>query len=79
MKVKPEDYDKMKTAVEKVMLENPNVTVETYLSQGLTAMRFRWDALIIASRKKLFDICALYSYCNDTHIDTALRRITGTK
>jgi hypothetical protein len=74
MKMKPEDYARMEESVQSVLSAQPSITLQTYLAQGLSAMRFRWDALN-ASR---FDICALYSYLNDTHIDTALRRITGT-
>lgn len=53
-----------------------------YRGSGLTAVRYRWDVVQIAfgdlpggfSRW----ICDnLYSYLNDTHIDTALRKVFG--
>ncbi len=45
-----------------------------YKSKGLTPKRYRWDCLYKAGLSKW--ICDnLYSYMNDTHIDTALRNI----
>lgn len=51
-----------------------------YKEQGLSEMRFRWDALRAAkvegdSTRWICD--RLYSYLDDSHIDTALRRYFG--
>jgi hypothetical protein len=58
-------------------------TLAEYTEQhGLTAKRWRWDLLWRAKRvgylPDRFIEDTIYSYANDTHIDTALRRITGT-
>lgn len=44
---------------------------DRYKVDGLSDMRFRWDCLHISR----FDVCSLYAYLNDSHIDTALKRI----
>jgi hypothetical protein len=44
---------------------------DRYKADGLSDMRFRWDCLHISR----FDVCSLYAYLNDSHIDTALKRI----
>jgi hypothetical protein len=47
---------------------------EQYKAQGLTDKRYRWDLAYMAGCTRF--ICdALYSYLDDTHIDTALRTI----
>ena len=48
-----------------------------YKKQGLSDMRFRWD-LLHAAVSSSFICSDLYSYLNDGHIDTALRKITNT-
>jgi len=58
-------------------------TLDEYVSQhGLTAKRWRWDLLWRAKRlgflPEHFIEDEIYSYANDDHIDTALRRITAT-
>jgi hypothetical protein len=57
-------------------------TLEEYKNHGLTAKRWRWDLLWRAKRVGFlpdrFIEDQLYVYVNDDHIDTALRRITGT-
>ena len=85
MKIKPEHYDELKQAIERVQSEYPSHSLESYISAGLTPMRFRWDLLWTAIKLGYFQLgdgvgvpgCPLYAYLNDTHIDTALRRITG--
>ena len=72
MRMKPVDYARLEKAIRTVLLSNPSTTLQTYLDAGLTHMRFRWDM----SGASGFDVCALYAYLDDSHIDTALRRIT---
>ena len=74
MKMRPDDYERLRESIQSLLKAWPEVSVETYLGQGMTAERFRWDAL----RASGFDTCALYDYLDDNNIDTALRRITGT-
>jgi hypothetical protein len=84
MKMKSEDYAQLEQAIQKVQSDQPEVTVERYAARGESAERYRWDALHSAIYKGYFPRLhssegGLYSYCNDDNIDTALRRITGTK
>ena len=45
-----------------------------YKMQGLTDKRYRWDLAYMAGCTRF--ICdSLYSYLDDSHIDTALRSI----
>lgn len=45
-----------------------------YVAAGLSDKRYRWDLTYAAGLTPW--ICdTLYPYCNDDHIDTALRRI----
>jgi len=74
MKMRPDDYERLTESIQSLLKRQPEVSVETYLGQGMTAERFRWDALHASG----FDTRALYDYLDDDHIDTALRRITGT-
>jgi len=86
MKVKPEHLEQLRKGVERALSEQPGA-LQSYLDAGLTVMRFRWDALWYAVRRGYVEIDGetrnpigvLYRYgCNDSHVDTALRRITGT-
>lgn len=45
-----------------------------YRAERLTDKRYRWDLLWACGMAK-FVINTLYDYCNDDHIDTALREI----
>ena len=87
MKIKPEHLEKLRQGVETALAEHPEVTVQSYLDAGRSVMRFRWDVLYYAVKRGYVEIdgnsdnpiSVLYEYCDDNHIDTALRRITGTK
>ena len=73
MKIKQEHFDHMKAAI---CANAKAPTLYAYTSRGLTEMRWRWDLCYQAGLSKW--ICDnLYSYMDDTHIDTALRNITG--
>jgi len=83
MKIKPEHYEKMESVMRKLMADHPDITLEYYTSNGCSEKRFRWDCWWACIQNGLierdFVLKELYDYCNDTHIDTALRRITNTK
>ncbi len=81
MKMKPEDYAQLEQAINRVLAEHPGITVQGYKGVGLSTMRFRWNIMYMAITRGYFPQLSdsLYTYCNDDHIDTALRRITGTK
>ena len=76
MKVKPEHYEHMRDAIQAVAHRIP-ATKEAIASDSRVkdaAKRLRWDMCYMAGLNKW--ICDnLYSYMDDTHIDTALRRI----
>ena len=72
MKITAEDYEAMKQAIDRTLLEYPHVADE-YRKAGLSDMRLNWDLL----RASKFDTCRLYSYLNDSHIGTALASIVG--
>lgn len=81
MKITPTDYAILHTAITQARNAWPHRTMELYKSQGLTHKRWRWDLLWLAKRDEFlpdrFIEDTLYGYCDDTHIDTALRRIVG--
>lgn len=70
MKIKKEHYEYMKAQMTPVMQEIPK-------PEGMSDKMYRWG---VASRAGLVTyMCdVLYAYLNDEHIDTALRKITGT-
>ena len=75
MKMKDDHFNYMKQQVNKVLNDNPDLYAQ-YKKAGLSDMRFNWDLLYRANLNKW--ICdTLYDYLNDTHIDTAIRKITG--
>ena len=75
MKMKQEHYDYIKNAIEQA---NTGDIEQEYKNGTISPMRYRWDLTYAASLSGW--ICKnLYSYLDDTHIDTALRNITNTK
>ncbi len=74
MKMQPEHYEQLRESIQSLLKAQPKVTVQSHRDLGLTAERFRWDALHASG----FDTSVLYDYLDDKHIDTAIRRITGT-
>ena len=82
MKITPDHYATLHTAITRVQAAKLLPGRNYYVLQNLTAKRWRWDLLWRAKRvgylPDRFIDDTLYGYCDDTHIDTALRRITGT-
>lgn len=82
MKMKPEHYETLQVAVQKVLDTYPGALAE-YRRKGFSDKRFRWDALYACGLKIGDGVgtegLPLYAYLNDDHIDSALRKITGTK
>ena len=82
MKIKPEHYKVLEAAILKAKAKLPSLA--EYKANGLSDKRYRWDllwasGLQIGDGKGMPGDLPLYAYMDDTHIDTALRRITGTK
>lgn len=80
MKMSPEHYEILKDACVKVIKARPTAMAQ-YRGQGLSEKRFRWDVLWAAQAQNFLPTRywiteVLYpAGLNDTHIDTALRRI----
>ncbi len=80
-KIKPEHYNYMLSEIRKVATPDMIAIHRRYISNENKAKdvekRLRWD--FSYSAKLTPFICdTLYSYANDTHIDTALRSIIKT-
>jgi hypothetical protein len=80
MKIKPEHYDHMRSAIQEVVKKLPD-GIEGYrqelIAEGKAKdieKRLRWDMSYLA-RLTPFICENIYSYANDDHVDTALRRI----
>lgn len=73
MKIKPEHLEHMRAAIAPLLAKHPEAPAQ-YKAAGLTPERYRWDVLHAAGLTPW--ICKnLYSYLNDSHVDTALRAI----
>ncbi len=80
MKITPDHFRTLSHAI--YQAQQGMDTLDEYVNQhGLTAKRWRWDLLWRARRlgflPERFVVDEIYSYANDDHIDTALRRITA--
>lgn len=77
MKIKPEHYEVIRTAIDALPKDKLSKHKEALKGDARVKdidKRFRWDCLDVAV--KAVWICDnLYSYMDDTHIDTALRAV----
>ena len=77
MKINPQDYDDLKTAIVDIVGNRKVADIwANYQANGLSEMRFRWDLVWHVQnivRQPIFD--RMYKYANNSHVDTALRRI----
>ena len=71
MKIKTEHFEELKSAL---LVISPTVKTR-YKNEGLPNERYRWDCFWHVCDNQLFDPIKLYTYLNDSHIDTALRKI----
>lgn len=83
MKITPEDYAVLEDAIKRTVVRT-GLSLDNYTSLGLTAKRYRWDMLEksgirIGDGINIDGDVNIYAYANKNHIDTALRKITGTK
>lgn len=75
MKMKPEHYEKIKTAMKEKheeFLKHKEYT--EYNKKGYSVNRYAWD-LFHASGQTPFACQVLYKYLNDDHISTAITKI----
>ena len=77
MKITSEHYAILAAAIDLVMAKYPNIE-NTYVENGLSKKRFRWDILrasgLLSNSEFMNNI---YNYLNDEHIDTALQHYFG--
>ena len=73
MKITPEHFETMRAAIAPLDTEEHRAQ---YKSAGLSDKRYRWDLSYAANLTRFF--CdTVYKYADDSHIDTALRRIVA--
>ena len=72
MKIKSEHYTYMLEQIQ--LISNKMQTRNEYNKAGLSDRRYRWD-LCYAARLTPWICANVYSYANDDHIDTVLRKI----
>ena len=71
MKIKKEDFNELKIAIE---LFGPENWIESYKESNQSAERFRWDIFHAVKHRDRF-VMDLYDYLNDATIYTALKKI----
>lgn len=77
MKITPQHYKVMESAIRPLLESAPNAWA-IYREFGHSATRFNWDVLRDAGLLPF--VCdVLYKYANDSHITTALQKITGVR
>ena len=71
MKIQPQHFQQLKNALAVI-----SPTVKTrYRKEGKSTQRFVWDCFWHVCYQCLFDPAQLYEYMNDSHIETALRKV----
>lgn len=80
MKITPEDYQVLKNAIKQVVNDTPNP--EDVFPENISETRFAWDlfwmtGLRIGDGRGCQGDIDLYSYMNDNHIETALKKIVN--
>ena len=84
MKIKPEHYAVLKDAITPL---DTSERREAYAAAGHSDMRYRWDLLADSGLRWVGDNVGihdtsglnLYAYLDDSHIDTALRKIVNER
>lgn len=74
MKMHANDLLTLANAVKAILDPLPNAWPE-YKAKGLSERRFRWDVFHACVSRGLVSSHSLYSYLNDSHIDTALKSV----
>ena len=84
MKIYPEHFQELSKRINKIIDENPTMK-DDYILKGYSMMRYRWDLFHKMADAERFIIPdnqlnrIMNRYLMDDQIDTALKRITGTK
>lgn len=69
-----EHFNHLKEICSETIKKHPNMKQE-YSDKGLSSMRYIWDILDLSDDSLNFICSHLYSYLDDTHINTALKNI----
>lgn len=83
MKMQSEHFEQLRLMLEQVAARNGKTFSEigeSFERAGFTNKRCRWDifwAIPNPDRREWFSVNGIYDYLDDSHIDTALRKITG--
>jgi len=73
MKIKKEDYQKLEEMIIASGLNTPE-NKKIWMEAGLSDTRWVWD--LAHGAKATSYICSLYGYLDDSHITTALKKIS---
>lgn len=74
MKITPHHYTALKNAI--ASLDREQVLAHKALELGNDKeKRFRWDLLFASKQSDI--VSNIYKYANDSHLDTALRKIVA--
>ena len=74
MKMTQQHYDNLVASLRGVKGNHPTITPKSYSDSGKPLKRFMWEAFHVARNYGRTDISELYSYLNDSHIETALKK-----
>ena len=72
LKIKPSHYDFMLTKMRQAWIAQPNIDKRSW-----TERRIMWD-MWYSTKNNIWVCDVLYQYMDDTHIESALRRIMKT-
>jgi hypothetical protein len=76
--MRPEHFRALRAAIVDAVGDRLESVRAQYQARGLSDQRFRWDALWAVPAKVRDPLMKeLYTYLNDSHIDTALKTIVG--
>lgn len=80
MKMSKDLYNRLDKHIKELMTLNPHL-YNAYKEAGLSDIRYRWDLFWAVQKHFKTDDHrpSEFSGLSDDHIDTALRKITGTK
>lgn len=79
MKMTQDHYQELSKKINEIIDES-NVDLQNLLDNGYSAMYYRWKLYHMVCDKDNFQFeRILYMYLTDDQIDTALKKITGTK
>ena len=80
MKITAEHVSHISSKID-IFLDLNNLTLDDvkahYVERGMSMKRMRWDLLYAANLSNWL-LRYIYSYADDSHIDTVLRKITVT-